>query len=95
MLSIECPQADDERMQALIRLPDGFPVEDIEQLCSLMSNADPFVPAFEPSDHGLYSLAGQVWSLEVEKIDAILIPDRNVASRMPYALPQQPNGRSL
>jgi|APLak6261689370_1056187.scaffolds.fasta_scaffold00002_68 hypothetical protein len=69
-------------MQALIRLPDGFPVEDIEQLCSLMSNADPFVPAFEPSDHGLYSLAGQVWSLEVEKIDAILIPDRNVASRM-------------
>ena len=27
---------EDEGMQVAIRLPDGFPVEDIEQLCSLM-----------------------------------------------------------
>ena len=65
-----------------IRLPDGFPVEDIEQLCSMMANADPFVPAFEPSIYGLYSLAGQVWSLQVDEIETILLPDRNVASRM-------------
>lgn len=69
-------------MQVAIRLPDGFPVEDIKQLCSLMANADPFVPAFEPSSYGLYSLVGQVWSLQVEEIETILLPDRNVASRM-------------
>lgn len=65
-----------------IRLPDGFPIKDIEQLCSLMADADPFVPAFEPSCYGLYSLVGQVWSLQVEEIETILLPDRNVASRL-------------
>lgn len=73
---------EDEGMQVAIHLPDGFPVEDIEQLCSLMADADPFVPAFEPSSYGLYSLVGQVWSLQVEQIETILLPDRNVASRM-------------
>ncbi|AVS65173.1 hypothetical protein C8245_05160 [Paracidovorax avenae] len=73
---------DDDGMQVAIRLPDGFPVEDIEKLCSLMADADPFVPAFEPSGYGLYSLLGQVWSLQVEEIETILLPDRNVASRM-------------
>lgn len=50
---------EDEGMQVAIRLPEGFPVEDIEQLCSLMADADPLVPAFEPSSYGLYSLAGR------------------------------------
>lgn len=65
-----------------IRLPAGFPVEDLEVLCSLIGSADPFVPAFEPSSSGLYSLVGQVWSLQVEEIETVLVPDRNVASRM-------------
>lgn len=72
----------DEGMHVAIRLPHGFPVEDIEQLCSMMAAADPFVPAFEPSSYGLYSLVGQVWSLQVEETKTILVPDRNVASRM-------------
>lgn len=73
---------EDEGMYVTIRLPNGFPVDDIDQLCSLMADADPFVPAFEPSSYGLYSLVGQVWSLQVEQIETILLPDRNVASRL-------------
>jgi len=72
----------DENFEVAIRLPAGFPVEDIEQLCTLLAAADPFVPAFEPNGFGLYSLAGQVWSLEFEKIKTVILPDRNIASRM-------------
>ncbi len=72
----------DENLEVAIRLPTGFPVEEIEQVCSVLAEADPFVPAFEPNGFGLYSLSGQVWSLEVERIETVILPDRNVASRM-------------
>jgi len=71
-----------ENLTVAIRLPPGFPVEDIEQICSLLAEADPFVPAFEPNGFGLYSLAGQVWSLEFEEVETVILPDRNIASRM-------------
>ncbi|MEO6276325.1 hypothetical protein [Roseateles sp.] len=72
----------DENLEAAIRLPAGFPVEDIEQICSLLAEVDPFVPAFEPNGFGLYSLAGQVWSLQFEEVETVILPDRNIASRM-------------
>ncbi|WP_354681948.1 hypothetical protein [Cupriavidus necator] len=72
----------DENLEVAIRLPDGFPVEDVEQICSLLEEGDPFVPAFEPNAFGLYSLAGQVWSLTFEEVETVILPDRNIASRM-------------
>ena len=72
----------DENLEVAIQLPSGFPVDDIEQICALLVEADPFVPAFEPNGFGLYSLAGQVWSLQFEEIETVMLPDRNIASRM-------------
>jgi hypothetical protein len=72
----------DENLEVAIRLPAGFPVDDINRICILLAEADPFVPAFVPNGFGLYSVAGQVWSLEFERVDTVILPDRNIASRM-------------
>lgn len=72
----------DESLEVAIQLPEGFPINDIELLGRRLAEADPFVSAFEPPEFGLYSLPGQVWALQVERLETILIPDRNVASRM-------------
>jgi hypothetical protein len=72
----------EENFQALIRLPPGFPVDDIEDLCSSLEEADPFVPAFEPADTGLYDMKAQLWSLLIEGNETVILPDRNIVSRM-------------
>ncbi|GEM_PF-514879 len=76
------PDTDVDENPTTIFLPDGFPVEDLEQVCASLAKADPFVPAFEPNGYGLYSVAGQVWALRVKGVETIILPDRNIASRM-------------
>lgn len=72
----------DECFEVAVQLPDQFPAEELEQVCALLAEFDPFVPAFTPNGYGLYSLRGQVWSLEVEEVEVVILPDRNIASRM-------------
>ena len=72
----------EENFQALIRLPPGFPLDDIDELCSMLEEAAPFVPAFEPADVGLYDLEAQLWSLLIDGNETVILPDRNIVSRM-------------
>lgn len=82
MNALPCDCGADENLEVGVRLPAGFPVEDIDRVFDYLAEANPFVPAFLPNGFGLYSLVGQVWSLEYEEVDTIMLLDRNIASRM-------------
>src|SRR6218665_2272331 len=72
----------DEGGSVAVRLPDDYPVSDLEELCKLLAKADPLVPAFRAPDVGLYNVPAQVWALEVDRLETVIVPDRNISSRM-------------
>lgn len=75
----------EEDMTFVVQLPADFPLADLLRIASILEQADVFVPGYIPPDVGLYDLAGYFYGSMADDIDYVLLPDRNIVSRLAKA----------
>ncbi|MBB3800635.1 hypothetical protein FHR47_000869 [Xanthomonas arboricola] len=76
---------DEESMTFMVHLPADFPLEELQQIASMLERADVFVPGYIPPDIGIYHLGGHFYGSMVDKISLVMLPDRNIVSRLAKA----------
>lgn len=76
---------DEEDMTFMVQLPADFPLADLQQIASVLEQADVFVPGYIPPDIGMYHLMGHFYGSMVDKVSLVLLPDRNIVSRLAKA----------
>jgi len=75
-------ESEAEDMTCMFRLPGDFPLEDLYVVSERLSVADAFVPGYIPPEVGLYHLHGHLYEHLARGVKTVLLPDRNVASRI-------------
>lgn len=73
---------DEEEVNIAIWLPADFPMDDLQLVCGLLTEADFCVPGYIPAPVGLYHRDGFFYEHHVEGIKTVVLPDRNVVSRL-------------
>jgi hypothetical protein len=76
---------DEEDMTFMVQLPADFPLDELQQIASMLERADAFVPGYIPPEVGMYHLGGHFYGSMVDKVSLILLPDRNIVSRLAKA----------
>jgi hypothetical protein len=77
------PNEDDpEEMERTIVLPVGFPYFELRQIGEMLEAERVFVPSYLPPKIGLCHPDAFIFEAHFESIKTILLPDRNIASRM-------------
>jgi hypothetical protein len=61
--------------------PD-FPLDDVEQIGARLTSLDCLVPGFVPPSIGLLDVRALTYAEHVERLETVLLADRNLASRM-------------
>ncbi|ALV07725.1 hypothetical protein [Roseateles depolymerans] len=64
-----------------LRLPEGFPVDDLEVVGQQLTDAGICIPGYLPPEMGLLSTAALCYE-HAHGVQMVLLPDRNVVSRM-------------
>jgi len=82
----------DEEIFILQMSPD-FHMEDLYAVSEILSEADIFVPGYIPPDVGLYEPSGFLYAHHADGLETILLPDRNVASRLAQIIRGNPVSR--
>jgi hypothetical protein len=77
------PDDDDpERTERTVFLPVNFPYMELRALGEILEAEGVFVPGYRPPPVGLCHPDGFIFEAQLEEIRTILLPDRNIASRM-------------
>lgn len=71
-----------EDLDLLIKFPSDFPMDDLNLVCDLLSNADVCVPGYIPPPIGTYHPYGFFYEHHLDEIKTVLLPDRNIVSRL-------------
>ena len=66
----------------ILQLPPGFPQVEIQQISNFLLACACLVPGYVPPKVGLLNILAMRYSIEFEKQQTILLPDRNLVSRM-------------
>ena len=82
VLSFGPDEDDTEKTERTILLPQGFPYFELKTLGEVLEKNDVFVPGYIPPPVGLYILDGFIYENQFRGIDTLLLPDRNIVSRM-------------
>lgn len=75
----------EEDMTLMVRLPADFPLADLQQIGRMLEQEDVFVPGYIPPDVGMYDLMGYFYGSMMDKVSVVLLPDRNIVSRLATA----------
>ncbi|UHQ24716.1 hypothetical protein LVB77_08530 [Lysobacter sp. 5GHs7-4] len=75
----------EENMTFMVQLPADFPLSDLQQIASILEQSDVFVPGYIPPDIGMYHPMGHFYGSTIDKVGIILLPDRNIVSRLAKA----------
>lgn len=81
----EAQMENEEETTFMVQLPADFPLADIQQIALILEKADVFVPGYIPPDVGMYHLMGHFYGSMVDNVSLILLPDRNIVSRLAKA----------
>lgn len=77
------PDDDDpELIERTVILPPDFPYMELRTLGEMLEADGVFVPGYQPPPVGLCHPDAFIFEAQFEKIQTILLPDRNIASRM-------------
>ena len=77
------PDDDDpERIERSVILPPNFPYMELRVLGKILEADGVFVPGYRPPPVGLCHPDAFIFEAQFEDIQTILLPDRNIASRM-------------
>ncbi|MCG7394236.1 hypothetical protein MHY87_15120 [Microvirga sp. ACRRW] len=63
----------------------GFPFDEVAEIGKSIEDAKIFVPGYIPPEVGLMDLRGFMYTQEYEQYDVVILPDRNLVSRMARA----------
>lgn len=63
-------------------LPGDFPLEDVEAIAARLEKSGGIIPGFVPAPVGLLDIRALVYAQQVENRTFIVLPDRNLVSRM-------------
>lgn len=74
-----------EEMTFMVQLPADFPLDELQQIASMLERAQVFVPGYIPPDVGVYHLGGHFYGSKIDNINLIMLPDRNIVSRLAKA----------
>lgn len=72
----------DEDFSMLLTFPPDYPLADLYALSERLADTDVCVPGYVPPPIGLFHPDGYFYDQHIERSKTILIPDRNVVSRM-------------
>ncbi|MBU2071702.1 MAG: hypothetical protein KKE72_05095 [Gammaproteobacteria bacterium] len=72
----------DFQSKAVINLPADFPYEDLCSIAEFLKHADVFVTGYTPPSVGKYHPDGFLFGSYFEDLNIILLPDRNIVSRI-------------
>ena len=73
---------DHEDMSVLFAMPSDFPFDDIVQVAAMLEDAQLLVPGYIPPDVGIYDPRHYLYESYVSRLQFVVLPDRNLASRM-------------
>lgn len=77
------PDDDDpERIERTVVLPPDFPYRELRALGEMLEADGVFVPGYRPPPVGLCHPDAFIFEAQFEKTQTVLLPDRNIASRM-------------
>lgn len=76
---------EEEDVTFMLQLPADFPLADLQQIASMLEQADVFVPGYIPPDVGSYHLMGYFYDSMLNNVSFVLLPDRNIVSRLAKA----------
>ena len=76
------PVYTDENMTVILQMPADFPYTDLHAVAALLADTQVFVPGFMLAPDGLYSPDVYLFQRRVEDVEFVILPDRNLASRM-------------
>lgn len=65
-----------------IYMSANFPLEDYGLLADILTSSQVLVPAFIPPKVGLLSLDAVIYASRIDEMETILVPDRNIVSRI-------------
>ena len=72
----------DEDFSLLLKFPPDYPLADLYVLSERLTATDVCVPGYVPPPVGLFHPDGYFFDQHIEQSKTVLIPDRNVVSRM-------------
>lgn len=73
---------DNEDMSVLFAMPSDFPFDDIARVAAMLEDAQLLVPGYIPPDVGIYDPRHYLYESYVSRLEFVVLPDRNLASRM-------------
>lgn len=76
----------------ILQMPANFPIDDLYAVAQMLSEADIFVPGYIAPDVGLYEPKGFLYAHHTDEMRTILLPDRNVATRLAQVVRGEPIG---
>lgn len=77
------PDDDDpERIEQSVILPPNFPYMELRDIGEMLEAEGIFVPGYQPPSAGVCHPDAFVFEAQIKEIRTILLPDRNIASRM-------------
>jgi len=90
------PDDDDpERIERTVILPPDFPYMELRALGKMLEAEGVFVPGYQPPPVGLCHPDAFIFEAQFENIQTILLPDRNIASRMAKIVAGEPMDETL
>ena len=81
---------DDDDTELVLMLPPEFPYLQLQEIASQLEIADVFVPGYIPPTVGLYAVDSFIHHAWVDELETILLPDRNVVSRLAQVAKGEP-----
>ena len=66
----------------MVTLGGDFPLDDVEAIGARLAASGALVPGYEPPAAGLLHLGGLFYARDVDGMGLMLLPDRNLVSRM-------------
>jgi hypothetical protein len=75
----------EENATVMIALDPEFPFDDVEAIGARLGDSQALVPGFIPPSAGITSLEALLYAEHVERTTTIILPDRNIVSRMARA----------
>ena len=72
----------EEDATVVIALDPDFPVEDVRSIADRISISNTLIPGFILPDFGFLTLEALVYAAYIERTSTVILPDRNIVSRM-------------
>ncbi len=94
-LSFGPDEDDPERIERTVILPPDFPYMELRALGEMLEVEGVFVPGYQPPLVGLCHPDAFIFEAQFENIQTILLPDRNIASRMAKIVAGAPMDETL